>query len=73
MNYKRQLNPKYIDELGVKLPELMETNRYSSATEVREAIKNGDKNKFKELIPKGTEKMFDEYKEQLDKVLKENK
>ena len=40
----------------------METNRYSSATEVREAIKNGDKNKFKELMPKGTEKMFDEYK-----------
>lgn len=35
--------------------------------------KNGDKNKFKELIPKGTEKLFDEYKEQLDKVLKENK
>lgn len=49
--------------MGVKLPELMETNRYSSATEVHEAIKNGDKNKFKELIPKGTEKMFDEYKE----------
>ena len=24
-------------------------------------------------MPKGTEKMFDEYKEQLDKVLKENK
>ena len=38
-SYKRQLNPKYIDELGVKLPELMETNRYLSATEVREAIK----------------------------------
>lgn len=72
-SYKRQLNPKYIDELGVKLPELMETNRYSSATEVREAIKNGDENKFKELMPKGTDKMFDEYKEQLDKVIKENK
>lgn len=51
----------------------METNRYSSATEVRETIKNGDKNKFKELMPKGTEKMFDEYKEQSDKVLEENK
>lgn len=59
--------------MGVKLPELMETNRYSSATEVREAIKNGDKKKFNELMPKGTEKMFDEYKEQLDKILKENK
>ena len=57
--------------MGVKPPELMETNRYSSATEVREAIKNGDKNKFKELMPKGTEKkMFAEYKEQLYKVLK---
>lgn len=52
MKYKCKLNSKYIDELGVKLPELMETNRYSSATEVREAIKNGDKNKFKELMPK---------------------
>ena len=36
------------------------------------AIKNGDEKKFKELMPNGTDKMFDEYKEQLDKVIKEN-
>lgn len=72
-SYKRQLNPKYIDELGVKLPTLMETNRYTSATEVREAIKHNDKDKFAELMPKGTENMFSEYKQQLAKILKEHK
>lgn len=67
-SYKKLIKPEKIEELGVKVPELIQSNRYSSATEVREVIRNNDKGKFKELMPDGTDKMFDEYKEQLDKV-----
>lgn len=70
-SYKKLLKPEKIEELGVKVPELIQSNRYSSATEVREAIKNGDEEKFKELMPEGTDIMFDEYKKQLDKIIKE--
>lgn len=71
-SYKKQLNPKYIDELGVKLPELMETQRYCSATEVREAILRGDKKTFEKLMPKGTDKLWEKYKKEIDKVYNTN-
>lgn len=39
-----------------------------SATKVREAIKNNDKESFKKMMPKGSEKMFQDF----TNVLKEN-
>lgn len=66
--YRHQLKLEYIDQLGVRLPELMETNRYCSATEVREIIKTCNKKKFEELMPKGTGKLFDKYKQQIDSI-----
>ncbi|MCH5167439.1 MAG: adenylyltransferase/cytidyltransferase family protein [Erysipelotrichales bacterium] len=53
-------------------PELIETNRYCSATEVRDAILKGDKKTFEKLMPKGTVKLWEKYKKQIDKVYNTN-
>lgn len=71
--YKRQAeNPKYQD-LG-HLPssfttlEVPRTDEDISATKVREAIMDNDLDTFKKMMPKGTEKLFDEFKEALSRV-----
>lgn len=43
-----------------------------SATKVREAIKNDDIETYKKMMPKGTDKIFDEFKDQLNNI-KESK
>ena len=71
-NYKKLLNDKSIDkitnELNVHVPEIYLTNRYSSATAVREAIKNNDKKRYIELMPNGTQNLYNEFREQIKKL-----
>lgn len=71
--YKRQAeNPKYKEKLH--LPdtfttlEVPRTDDDISATKVREAIMNNDLEAFKKMMPEGTEKLFDEFKEALSKI-----
>lgn len=71
--YKRQAeNPKYQD-LGhfpssFTTLEVPRTDEDISATKVREAIMNDDLDTFKKMMPEGTEKLFDEFKEALSQV-----
>ena len=71
--YKRQAeNPKYQD-LGhfpssFTTLEVPRTDEDISATKVREAIMNNDLDTFKKMMPEGTEKLFDEFKEALSQV-----
>ena len=71
--YKRQAeNPKYQD-LGhfpssFTTLEVPRTDEDISATKVREAIMNDDLDTFKKMMPEGTEKLFDDFKEALSKV-----
>ena len=76
-NYKKLLNQKAINsitnELQVNVPEIFITNRYESATEVREAIKNDNKKRYIELMPNGTENLYNEFKEQIDNINESSK
>lgn len=76
-NYKKLLNSKainsIINELQVNVPEIFITNRYGSATEVREAIKNDNKKRYIELMPKCTEDLYNEFKEQIDNINESSK
>ena len=71
--YKRQAeNPKYQD-LGhfpssFTTLEVPRTDEDISATKVREAIMNDDLDTFKKMMPEGTEKLFDDFKEALSQV-----
>ena len=71
--YKRQAeNPKYQD-LGhfpssFTTLEVPRTDEDISATKVRESIMNDDLNTFKKMMPEGTEKLFDDFKEALSQV-----
>ena len=71
--YKRQAeNPKYQD-LGhfpssFTTLEVPRTDEDISATKVREAIMNDDLEVFKKMMPEGTEKLFDDFKEALSQV-----
>ena len=71
--YKRQAeNPKYQD-LGhfpssFTTLEVPRTDEDISATKVREAIMNDDLVTFKKMMPNGTEKLFNEFKEALSQV-----
>lgn len=47
--------------------ELVLTNRYGSATDVRNSIKNDDFNTFKKLMPKYLHSFYDEFKSQINK------
>ena len=49
-------------------PELVTTNRYCSATEVRQTILDDDKTTFEKLMPKGTTGLWDEFREAVLKV-----
>ena len=70
--YKQLLTPASIDkitnELEVPVPEIFQTNRYGSATAVREALKTGNKEEYIKLMPKGTEHLYDKFKEQVDSI-----
>ena len=67
--YKKLMQGKSIkDELGIDEPEFMETNRYYSSTEVRNAIKQDDEEKFKEFMPQEAHNLYKEFKAQLDKI-----
>lgn len=71
--YKRQAeNPKYQD-LGhfpssFTTLEVPRTDEDISATKVREAIMNDDLDTFKKMMPEGTEKLFDDFKEALSQI-----
>lgn len=71
--YKRQAeNPKYQD-LGhfpssFTTLEVPRTNEDISATKVREAIMNDDLDTYKKMMPEGTEKLFDDFKEALSQI-----
>ena len=76
-NYKKLLNQSSINkiqtELEVNVPEIYLSNRYGSATEVREAIKTNNKKRYMELMPKGTENLFNKFKEQIDNINESSK
>lgn len=71
--YKRQAeNPKYQD-LGhfpssFTTLEVPRTDEDISATKVREAISNNDLDSFKKMMPEGTKKLFDDFKEALSHI-----
>lgn len=74
-SYKKQAD-RY-KEMANLLPEFdcFEVNRTDddiSATKVREAIKTDNKEEFKKMMPKGSEKLFDDFKDQLMDVIKES-
>lgn len=71
--YKRMTsNPKYREQGGY--PDDFTTYTGTGRTEgvsgtaVREAIKNGDRETFKKLMPKGTDKLFKEFEDEISKV-----
>lgn len=71
--YKKLMKGKSIkDELGIDEPEFYITKRYGSATDVREAIKNDDEEKFKELMPKEAHDLFSEFKKQISSIKESN-
>lgn len=66
-DYKKLLQSKQYKEVEANI-EMFEIPRVTSATEVRQAIKNDDINKYKELMPQGTDKLFDEFKDEISKI-----
>tara|TARA_Y100000287_G_scaffold49895_1_gene38865 strand:+ start:1510 stop:3369 length:1860 start_codon:yes stop_codon:yes gene_type:complete len=62
-------NDKYRDALGVRddfsLFEIPRTGKNISATQVRNAMLDGDEKLFKKLTPKGLHPMYDELKQKL--------
>lgn len=76
-NYKGMVNtPKYIEQGG--FPEGFDiytgTGRVEgvSGTATREALKAGDKKAFKAIMPKGTDKLFDKFVEEISKINEED-
>ena len=66
-SYKNMIQEDKIrNELKIDPPQFYLTNRYCSATEVRESIKNEDLNTYIEKMPANTELLFNEFKEQLN-------
>jgi hypothetical protein len=75
--YNRQAeNPKYREQGGY--PEDFQTYTGSgrvegvSGTAAREALKDGDEKRFKDVMPKGTEKLFNEFRNEISKVQESN-
>jgi cytidyltransferase-like protein len=75
--YRKQAhNPKYREQGGY--PEDFTTYTGSGRTEgvsgtaVRKSIQNDDRKAFDNLMPKGTGKLFDEFKEEISKVSESN-
>ena len=70
-SYKNMVQEDKIrNELKINPPQFYLTNRYCSATEVRESIKNEDLNTYIEKMPVNTELLFNEFKEQLNHGVK---
>lgn len=72
-DYKRQAENPIYQERGhfpasFTTLEVPRTDEDISATKVREAIINDDLDTFKKMMPKGTEKLFNEFKEALSQV-----
>ena len=68
-NYKKLIQYDRIQsEFGIKGPEFYETKRYGSATAVRAAIKEDNEEEFKKLMPKGTDKLYQEFKTALSSI-----
>lgn len=71
-SYRKQLNNTAVDkienELEVTVPELYQTERYGSATAVRNAIAEDDFAEFKKLMPNGTDVLYDKFKEQYAQI-----
>ena len=71
--YKRQAENHKYQDLGhfpssFTTLEVPRTDEDISATKVREAIMNDDLDTYKKMMPKGTEKLFDEFKKALSRV-----
>ena len=72
-SYKRMAeNPKYQEQGGYPSSfttlEVPRTDEDISATKVREVINNDDIDTFKKMMPKGSEKLFNEFKDQLSNI-----
>lgn len=70
-DYKRQMNYVRQIELGDKLPDdfqLQETPRVTSATEVRNKIKEDDFSGFRNLVPKEVASMYTTLKSEIGEV-----
>lgn len=68
-NYKNMVQEDKIrNELKIEPPTFYLANRYGSATDVREAIKNDDLITYLNLMPETTGDLFDEFREQLLKI-----
>lgn len=70
-SYKNMVQEDKIrNELKIEPPSFYLTNRYSSATDVREAILNNDFETYKRLMPVQAECLFNDFREQLLKINK---
>ena len=58
---------KIRNELKIEPPTFYLTNRYSSATDIRKTIKNDDVNDFLNRMPIGTDILYEEFKNQINK------
>jgi len=66
--YKMQIDNMLNGKYNVKVDsnfKILKTKRYNSATEIRDAIKNDDKNIFNKLMPNYTYHLYNKFKEQL--------
>lgn len=65
-SYKNMVQKDKIrNELNINPPEFYLTNRYGSATKVRESLMNNDLISYLNMMPENTEHLFDEFREQL--------
>lgn len=68
-SYKNMVQvDKIRNELNIEPPQFYLTNRYESATSVRESILNNDLDTFISKMPDNTDILYNEFKEQLNKV-----
>lgn len=71
-NYKKLLNSnskdKIKNELEVNVPEIYITNRYLSATEVRDYIIQNKKDEYNKSMPIGTDMLYEEFRNEILKI-----
>ena len=73
-DYTKQLDYVKKSDIGDQMQnlKLVQTPRSTSATEVRNAIKDEDYQKFKKLVPAGVEKMYNSLKSAIDGKMQES-
>ena len=73
-DYTKQIEYVKKSEIGDQMKDLklVETPRTTSATEVRDAIKGEDYQKFKKLVPPGVDKMYSALKSAIDGKMEES-